>query len=224
MRTRRIAAVTAVAIIAIAVSLSSTANRAEATPAAHMSLTCGAYPGALSPCFSDNTGYDYCTPYPWSPEIGHRLIEAMNGIDSASVIAATLSSTCGPDTDLGGHLNNVGGEFVLANSTLGMYVCTKRLASRPTTNCNQASLIFNHTSPWLGQAPHYAAGISKPSWTVDQMRNARRTVLCHEAGHGLGLKHNAGLGGCMDSLSIPPTTPTGIGAHAALDIKAAYAP
>lgn len=120
----------------------------------------------------------------------------MESLDSLTVLYDTYQPACGPNTDIGGHLNGDSGEFVLGSNTLGMGFCTKKHSGK---YCDQGSLIFNHTSPWLAAPAYSSGGVSKPEWTSTQVANMRRNTMCHEVGHMIGFAHNTGEGGCMAS-------------------------
>lgn len=112
----------------------------------------------------------------------------MGNLDAQTVLYDTYRSTCTPSTDLGGHLSGQSGEMVLENDVLGAYICTKRVAGTSAT-CNQASIIFQPYSTYFDNVPANAT----------QRETAWRNTLCHEIGHGVGLRHGSTYGGCMNS-------------------------
>ena len=144
----------------------------------------------MTPCRGDDQDMDYCTLYSWPSAIGNRFVEAMVNLDTQTVLWDTYENPCNPNTDLGGHISGQSGELVLGNNTLGLYLCTKLLWPAGS-RCDQASIIFNSGSTHLNA--------SVQGWNSTQLANARRNVLCHEIGHGVGLYHDTGVGGCMQS-------------------------
>lgn len=176
-------AVTVIAMIAL-VPFNNAAAQADT-----YSASCNQWPATQVPCRADDANMDYCTVEPWDPTIGQRFGEAMSNLDNQTDLYDTYMNPCGTQTDLGAHRNGVTGEVELPDNVLGMYICTKRMPS--VARCDQASLIFNIRSSWLQSRTW--------GWNSTQLANARRNVLCHEIGHAVGVYHDTGVGGCMNS-------------------------
>lgn len=130
---------------------------------------------------------DFCTPIPWDPAIGNLFMNAMANLDAQTDAYDSYSSTCGPNTDLGGYLDE-SPEKVLVAGERGWTLCTKRLAYSSTV-CDQFSLIL-----------HSDFAVSSAQ---------RSKTLCHEIGHAVGLRHveNGIPGwGCMEQGAVLSTS------------------
>lgn len=129
-------------------------------------------------CRADNSNMDYCTAYPWPTGYGYPFADSMSNLDNQTDMYDTYSSTCGPQTDIGGYLNS-SPEWTLGASSLGIAICTKPIGNWGSGVCDQGSMIIN-------------------SSLLNTYLKVRKTT-CHEVGHFAGLHHDTGEGGCMVS-------------------------
>lgn len=141
----------------------------------------------------------------------------MASMDSQTDLRSIYRSSCDANTDLLGILStDLPPNQRLLASDLGYFNCTKRVNPTYTNRCNQARIVYNNQSPYL----HPPAFEAKPVWTVHESRIARQNVFCHEAGHGVGLMHMTGQGGCMGVTY--DRYPRQLAAHHVLHINALY--
>ncbi len=151
-------------------------------------------------CRADDANMDYCTPYPWPvADWGTPFGDAMANLDAQTDMYRTYANPCGPQTDIGGYLNTSPERpDGLGSTTRGVWICTKKVAGKPTT-CDQGSMVIN-----TSLLPNYAQ---------------RRKTMCHEIGHAAGLTHTSTYGGCMVSGSSTNIT---YSSHHVAHINAAY--
>ncbi|MBW1638375.1 hypothetical protein G3H63_04675 [Microbacterium resistens] len=213
---RRILGVLGIGVLAGGIILTLDLTTESARADIH-SNDCWQYPSdKMMPCRMDDRNADYCTAVPWPAHIGGRFGEAMSNLDGQTILYDTYANPCGSQTDLGGHLSGQTGEVVLPYGTLGKYLCTKLYYGGNSSEwrCDQASIIFAPYDPAFDKGAN--------GWTDAQQQTAWRNVLCHEIGHGVGLYHDTGIGGCMDSVFPVPSTPRYYQPHHVDHINAAH--